>query len=54
MRLEKENRQHSKGSTIRMLNVRFVPKEDCRVYSSPVESNEFDGTFVGILKIEKI
>ena len=30
-----------------------MPKVDIDVYNSPVASNEFNGTFAGILKIEK-
>ena len=36
------------------LLVHFVPKADSRVFSSPIASNEFNGIFVGILKMRKI
>jgi hypothetical protein len=38
---------------VSVLNVRFVPKADSSVYSSPVASNTSAGIFAGILKIEK-
>jgi hypothetical protein len=31
-----------------------VPKPDIHVNSSPIASNEFNGIFVGILKLEKL
>jgi hypothetical protein len=40
--------------SIQYTNVRFVPKVDSHVYSSPVASNKFNGIFAGILKIEKM
>jgi hypothetical protein len=35
------------------MNVCLVPEKDIRVYSSPVESNELNGIFAGILKLGK-
>jgi hypothetical protein len=32
----------------------FAPESDSHIHSCPLASNEFNGIFVGILKIEKM